>query len=153
VVAERTLHRYADEVCDVGRGRRVDDSLVEIPGADRGGHRAIRTNTEGARSRRFGVDSLRLGAIELHPHLIDHVLAMSTEVTQYQVRQVSRGLKIRVVTQQRGVLDERSLSASLVDTLRQAGLEDPMVTLTVPRLHRHERIMPDSSARMPPTTG
>ena len=74
-------------------------------------------------------DTFRYGGVTVHPHVIRSALAGDGAVREYQVRQTKHGVDIDCVTG--GRLDTAVLAARLVDGLRQAGLTEPEVNITV----------------------
>ena len=65
----------------------------------------------------------------VHPHVIRSALSGDGAVREYQVRQTKDGVDVDCVTG--GRLDTAVLAARLADGLRQAGLTQPEVNITV----------------------
>ena len=63
----------------------------------------------------------------IHPHLFRSALGAETAITEYQVRQTSRGADISIVTA--GPVDAISLARRLESALSSAGLESAEVTV------------------------
>jgi phenylacetate-coenzyme A ligase PaaK-like adenylate-forming protein len=75
------------------------------------------------------------GGVRIHPMVLRIELHEERHVTEYQVRQTTRGLSVKVVTERPGELDE--IRERLARTLRTAGLRDPEVNVeAVGRLER-----------------
>jgi phenylacetate-coenzyme A ligase PaaK-like adenylate-forming protein len=92
-------------------------------------------------------DTFRYGGVAVHPHVIRSVLSSVGAVHEYQVRQTQDGVDIDCVTG--GRLDTAVLKARLADSLRQAGLTQPEVSITVaeaiprdPRTGKARRFIP-----------
>jgi phenylacetate-coenzyme A ligase PaaK-like adenylate-forming protein len=74
-------------------------------------------------------DTFRYGDVAVHPHVIRSALSGDGAVHEYQVRQTKRGVDVDCVTG--GRLDTAVLAARLADGLRQAGLTQPEVNITI----------------------
>jgi phenylacetate-CoA ligase len=74
-------------------------------------------------------DTFRYGSAAVHPHVIRSALSGDGAVREYQVRQTKDGVDVDCVTG--GRLDTAVLAARLADGLRQAGLTQPEVNITV----------------------
>jgi phenylacetate-CoA ligase len=80
-------------------------------------------------------DLFRYPAASVHPFVIGTVLARAPAVREFQVRQTGRGADVTAVID--GAPDLAALTADVEDSLRQAGLPDPLVTIRpVPGLDR-----------------
>jgi phenylacetate-coenzyme A ligase PaaK-like adenylate-forming protein len=66
-------------------------------------------------------------AASVHPFVIGAVLLRAAAVREFQIRQTERGADLAAVID--GDLDAAALTAAVRDSLRQAGLADPQVTL------------------------
>ena len=100
----------------------LTDSFTACPGTEPGSY--LRAAVEG---RDDGLFCYR--RVSVHPHAIRTVLASCAAVTEYQVRQTEHGIDVAVIVG--GNLDQRALAAALAGGLRQAGLPDPKVTVSV----------------------
>jgi phenylacetate-coenzyme A ligase PaaK-like adenylate-forming protein len=98
------------------------DSFTAAPATQPGGY--LRATVAG---RDDGI--LRYGHLSIHPHAVRTVLAAAAAVTDYQVRQTQHGIDVTVATGQD--LDHAALATALAHSLRNAGLPDPQVTITV----------------------
>jgi phenylacetate-coenzyme A ligase PaaK-like adenylate-forming protein len=98
------------------------DSFTAAPATQPGGY--LRATVEG---RDDG--TLRYGHLGIHPHVVRTVLASAAAVTDYQVRQTQRGIDVTVAAGQD--LDHAGLTTALAHSLRDAGLPDPQVTVSV----------------------
>jgi len=74
-------------------------------------------------------DVFRYGGVAVHPHVIRSALSGDGAVREYQVRQTKHGVDVDCVTG--GRLDTAVLAARLADGLRQAGLTQPEVNITI----------------------
>jgi phenylacetate-CoA ligase len=75
------------------------------------------------------------GGVRVHPMVLRIELHEERHVTEYQVRQTTRGLSVKVVTERPDELNE--MRDRLVRTLQTAGLRDPEVDIeAVGRLER-----------------
>jgi phenylacetate-coenzyme A ligase PaaK-like adenylate-forming protein len=72
-------------------------------------------------------DVFRYGATIVHPFALTTALLRAGQVREYQVRQTARGADITVVTD--AGLDEAALAAAIEQSLRQAGITEPHVTI------------------------
>ena len=72
-------------------------------------------------------DLFRYPAASVHPFVIGTPLLRAPAVREFQVRQTERGADLAAVID--GELDVAALTAAVRDSLRQAGLADPQVTL------------------------
>ncbi len=72
-------------------------------------------------------DLFRYPAASVHPFVIGSSLLRVRAVREFQVRQTGRGADLAAVID--GDLDVAALTAAVRDSLRQAGLPDPEVTL------------------------
>jgi phenylacetate-CoA ligase len=73
-------------------------------------------------------DGFRYGDLTVHPTVLTTALLQTTAVREYQVRQRPRGVTVAVVAD--ADFDHRALAAGIEDSLRQAGLTDPEVSIT-----------------------
>jgi phenylacetate-CoA ligase len=67
------------------------------------------------------------GAARVHPSALTTALLRAAQVREYQVRQTARGADITVVADPG--LDEAALAAAVEQSLRQAGVTEPHVTI------------------------
>ena len=74
-------------------------------------------------------DTFRYGSVAVHPHVIRSALSGDSAVREYQVRQTKDGIDVACVTS--GRLAAAALAARLEHALRQAGLTQPEVNITV----------------------
>ena len=74
-------------------------------------------------------DTFRYGGVAVHPHVIRGALSGDGAVREYQVRQTKHGVDVDCVAG--GRLDTAVLAARLADGLRQAGLTQPEVNITL----------------------
>lgn len=72
-----------------------------------------------------GDEVFRYGAITVDPLMIRTVMVRTPAAVEYQVRQTRHGIDIDVVTD--GELDDAALTVSLEQSMRSAGLPDPVV--------------------------
>jgi phenylacetate-CoA ligase len=72
-------------------------------------------------------DLFRYPAASVHPFVIGTPLLRAPAVREFQVRQTERGADLAVVVE--GEIDVAALTAAVRDSLRQAGLPGPQVTL------------------------
>jgi phenylacetate-CoA ligase len=73
-------------------------------------------------------DGFRYGDLTVHPTVLTTALLQTAAVREYQVRQRPRGVTVAVVAD--ADFDPRALAAGIEDSLRQAGLTDPEVSIT-----------------------
>ena len=73
-------------------------------------------------------DVFRYGTARVHPIPLDAVLMADPQVREYQVRQTARGADITVVAD--AGLDGAALAAAVEQSLRQAGVTEPRVTIS-----------------------
>jgi phenylacetate-CoA ligase len=73
-------------------------------------------------------DVFRYGTASVHPIPLDAVLMADPQVREYQVRQTARGADITVVAG--AGLDGAALAAAVEQSLRQAGVTEPRVTIS-----------------------
>ena len=107
----------------------IGDRFVRQPDSPHHGH--LRARVEGRAD-----EVLRFGKVEIHPLVIRSVLVKTPEVSDYQVRQTTRG--VEVTAQADGALETESLRLELIASLASAGLRDPEVEVrAVPVLERH----------------
>ena len=106
-------------------------------------------------------DAFRYGATSVHPSSLATVLLRAAQVREYQVRQTARGADITVVADTG--LDDAALAAAAEQSLRQAGVTEPRVTISHagaiardPRTGKVRRFVPsqppafdDGLARLP----
>jgi len=71
----------------------------------------------------------RYGSVAVHPHVIRSTLAREEAVREYQVRQTEDGIDVACVTSSH--LSTAALAARLEHALRQAGLTEPHVSITL----------------------
>jgi phenylacetate-coenzyme A ligase PaaK-like adenylate-forming protein len=98
----------------------IDDSFIQQPPAADHGH--LRAIVSGRAS-----DVLRFGATDVHPLVIGSVLMKERAVSDYQVRQTSRGIDVTVLAD--GAFEPGSLSRELASALGSAGVIDAAVTV------------------------
>ena len=72
-------------------------------------------------------DLFRYDHASVHPFVIGAVLLRAPAVREFQVRQTERGADVAAVID--GDLDVAAAAAAVRDSLRQAGLPDPQVTV------------------------
>jgi phenylacetate-CoA ligase len=92
------------------------------------------------------------GATSVHPSALATALLRAAQVREYQVRQTARGAEVAVVAD--AGLDEAALAASVEQSLRQAGVTEPHVTISRaeaiardPRTGKVRRFVPSQPAR------
>jgi phenylacetate-CoA ligase len=90
-------------------------------GASPGGF--LRASVEGRAE-----DLFRYGAVTVHPYALTTALLRAGPVREYQVRQTARGAAITVVTDPG--LDDAALATAVEQSLRQAGVTEPHVTVS-----------------------
>jgi phenylacetate-CoA ligase len=112
-------------------------------GASAGGF--LRASVEG-RSE----DVFRYGTTVVHPFALATPLLRAGQVREYQVRQTARGADITVVAD--AGLDDDALTAAVEQSLRQAGVRQPHVTINHaeaiardPRTGKARRFLPSHS--------
>ena len=96
-------------------------------------------------------DAFRYGATSVHPSSLATALLQTAQVREYQVRQTARGADITVVA---GTgLDDAALAAAAEQSLRQAGVTEPRVTISHagaiardPRTGKVRRFVPSGPA-------
>jgi phenylacetate-coenzyme A ligase PaaK-like adenylate-forming protein len=107
----------------------INDRFVRQPDASEHGH--LRAIVDGRAD-----EILRFGATVIHPLVIRSVLVKTPAVSDYQVRQVARGVEVRVLAG--GPVELERLRDELRSALQAAGLRDPEVSVeSVPSLERH----------------
>ncbi len=72
-------------------------------------------------------DLFRYAGASVHPFVIGAALLRAPAVREFQLRQTERGADIAVVID--GDLDQAGLAAAVEQSLRQAGLDRPRVTI------------------------
>jgi phenylacetate-CoA ligase len=72
-----------------------------------------------------GDDVFHYGAITIDPLMIRTVMVRTPAAVEYQVRQTSHGIDLDIVAD--GELDRPALGTSLGQSLRSAGLADPVI--------------------------
>jgi phenylacetate-CoA ligase len=82
----------------------------------------LRASVEGRRD-----DVFRYGTTTVHPCALTTALLRAGQVLEYQVRQTARGADIAVVAD--AGLDDAALAAAVEQSLRQAGVAQPHVTI------------------------
>jgi phenylacetate-CoA ligase len=106
----------------------LTDRFVAYPDDEQGRLRAV---VEGRADETF-----RYGGAEVHPHAIRTVLVRTPAISEYQVQQTACGIHVDAVID--GALDEATLVASLVDSLRQARVPKANATVRiVTAIERH----------------
>jgi phenylacetate-CoA ligase len=90
-------------------------------GASAGGF--LRASVEGREE-----DVFCYGAATVHPSALTTALLRAARVREYQVRQTARGADITVVAD--AGLDQAALAATVGQSLRQAGVTEPHVTIS-----------------------
>ena len=73
-------------------------------------------------------DAFRYGATSVHPSALATALLRTAQVREYQVRQTARGADITVVAD--ASLDDAALAAAVEQSLSQAGVTEPRVTIS-----------------------
>ncbi len=68
------------------------------------------------------------GAATVHPSALTTALLRAAQVREYQVRQTARGADITVIAD--AGLDKAALAATAEQSLRQAGITEPHVTIS-----------------------
>jgi phenylacetate-CoA ligase len=84
----------------------------------------LRASIDGRADEVFGY-----GGVAVHPHVIRSALAGAAMVCEYQVRQTGNGIEVACVAA--GDLDAAALAGRLEHALRQAGLTEPRVSITL----------------------
>ena len=84
----------------------------------------LRASVEGRADEVF-----RYGGVAVHPHVIRSALVTAGTVREYQVRQTEDGVDVTCVTG--GHLSAAALAARLEHVLRQAGLTEPQVSISL----------------------
>jgi phenylacetate-CoA ligase len=114
-------------------------------GASTGGF--LRASVEGRSD-----DVFRYGTTIVHPFALATALLRAGQVREYQVRQTARGADITVVAD--AGLDEAALTAAVEQSLRQAGVRQPYVTINHaeaiardPRTGKAKRFLPSQSSQ------
>jgi phenylacetate-CoA ligase len=114
-------------------------------GASAGGF--LRASVEGRSD-----DVFRYGTTIVHPFALTTALLRAGQVREYQVRQTARGADITVVAD--AGLDEAALTATVEQSLRQAGVRQPHVTINHaeaiardPRTGKAKRFLPSQSSQ------
>ena len=114
-------------------------------GASAGGF--LRASVEGRSD-----DIFRYGTTIVHPFALTTALLRAGQVREYQVRQTARGADITVVAD--AGLDEAALTAAVEQSLRQAGVRQPYVTINHaeaiardPRTGKAKRFLPSQSSQ------
>jgi phenylacetate-CoA ligase len=87
-----------------------------------GGSSGLRASVDGRRE-----DVFRYGTTTVHPFALSTALLRAGQVREYQVRQTARGADITVVAD--AGLDDAALTAAVEQSLRQAGITQPQVTI------------------------
>jgi phenylacetate-CoA ligase len=107
----------------------LSDRMVQHAPAREHGH--LRVSVEGRTDDVFAYGDLRV-----HPLAIRSVFVKTPAVSEYQVRQTSRGIDASIVAS--APLDSGVLAGRLRDALASAGLREPTVELAcVDRIARH----------------
>lgn len=107
----------------------ITDTFIREPDADHHGY--LRALVRGRND-----DTLRFGTTEIHPITIRAVMLTTPRVTEYQIRQTSRGIDLLAVCT--GDLDSAILIERLQAALAGAGIPRPAVTVrVVDHLDRH----------------
>jgi phenylacetate-coenzyme A ligase PaaK-like adenylate-forming protein len=73
-------------------------------------------------------DGFRYGDLAVHPSVLAEALLQTAAVSEYQVRQTPRGITVAVVADTD--LDHGALAAGIKDSLSQAGVTDPDVSIS-----------------------
>jgi phenylacetate-coenzyme A ligase PaaK-like adenylate-forming protein len=102
---------------------RLEDRFVVHPAAPDHGH--LRAQVEGR-----AADVLRYGDLAIHPLVIASPLEQAAVVADFQVRQTAAGVDVDVVAAGGAAVDAAGLAGQVADRLRDAGLADPVVTVT-----------------------
>ena len=100
----------------------LTDRLIRHPDAPDHGH--LRATAEGRAD-----DTFRYGSVEVHPLAIRTVMVKSPPVREYEVRQTESGAEVAVVLDRE--LDRTALAAAIEESLRNAGVPGPRVTVRV----------------------
>ena len=118
------LHNFSQPLI---RYELTDRFVRQPPGAD--GH--LRADVGGRADELF-----RYGPVVLHPLAVRTVMATTPAVSEYQVRQTERGIHLDTVAT--STVDDAALASALEQSLRRAGLVDPVVSVgLVDRIERH----------------
>ena len=100
----------------------LTDRLLRHPDAPDHGH--LRATAEGRAD-----DTFRYGSVEVHPLAIRTVMVKTPQVREYEVRQTESGADVAVVLDRE--LDQTALAADLEESLGNAGVPEPRVTVRV----------------------
>ena len=102
-------------------------------------------------------DGFRYGHLTVHPSVLTTALLQMPAVREYQVRQTPRGVTVAVMADT--AFDQAALGAEIEQSLRQAGLTDPEVSISCvdsiardPVTGKAKRFMPDAATAAPPAT-
>ena len=102
-------------------------------------------------------DGFRYGNITVHPSVLTTALLQTPAVREYQVRQTPRGVTVAVMADT--AFDQAALGAEIEQSLRQAGLTDPEVSISCvdsiardPLTGKARRFVPDAATAAPPAT-
>jgi phenylacetate-CoA ligase len=107
----------------------LSDRMVQHPPAR--GHGHLRVSVEGRTD-----DVFAYGELRVHPLAMRSVFVRTPAVSEYQVRQTSRGIDASIVAS--APVDSGVLAGRLRDALASAGLREPTVELAcVDRIARH----------------
>ncbi len=106
----------------------LTDRFVRLPDSPHHGH--LRVTVDGRSD-----EILHFGDVSVHPLSVRSVLVKTPGVTEYQVRQTSRGIDVDLVSH--APIDLGDVHERLVRALEEAGLRAPQVSARpVPALHR-----------------
>ena len=99
----------------------------------------------------------RYGDLTAHPSVLTTALLQTPAVREYQVRQTPRGVTVAVMADT--AFDQAALGAEIEQSLRQAGLTDPEVSISCvdsiardPLTGKAKRFVPDAATAAPPAT-
>jgi phenylacetate-coenzyme A ligase PaaK-like adenylate-forming protein len=102
-------------------------------------------------------DGFRYGDLTVHPSVLTTALLQTPAVREYQVRQTPRGVTVAVMADT--AFDQAALGAEIEQSLRQAGLTDPEVSISRvdsiardPLTGKANRFVPDAATAGPPAT-
>ena len=110
----------------------LTDSFVRQPDASEHGH--LRAKVRGRAD-----EVLHFEGVDIHPHIVRSVMVRSPEILDYRVRQTPRGIEVEALAVV--PLDSDRVAERLGQTLAEAGLTDPAVSV---RIVDHLERMPDT---------
>jgi phenylacetate-coenzyme A ligase PaaK-like adenylate-forming protein len=100
----------------------LTDSFVRQPDASEHGH--LRAKVRGRAD-----EILHFDGVDIHPHIVRSVMVRSPEILDYRVRQTPRGIEVEALAIV--PLDSDRVAERLEQTLGEAGLTDPFVSVRV----------------------